>query len=150
MVWAMAEMMKNPTVLKKAQEEVRGVVGSNARVQPDDVPKLKYLKMVVKETLRLHPTVPLLVPSETLRHIKICGYDVPTKTRVFVNVWAIGRDPTSWDSRGRTSTSPGRTSSSYRLVLVVGCALELPWEWPRRSSLWPTCSVASTGSSQWG
>ncbi|CAN6286167.1 unnamed protein product [Urochloa humidicola] len=97
MVWAMAEVVKHPAVLKRAQEEVRAVVGNKERVQPDDVPKLKYLKMVVKETLRLHPTVPLLVPRETLRNIKISGYDVPAKTRLFVNVWAIGRDATTWD-----------------------------------------------------
>ncbi|TVU44161.1 hypothetical protein EJB05_03596, partial [Eragrostis curvula] len=98
MVWAMAEMVKNPTVLKKAQEDVRVVVGNKNRVQPEDIPKLKYLKMVVKETLRLHPTVPLLVPRETLRHVKICGYDVPAKTRLFVNTWSTGRDSASWDN----------------------------------------------------
>ncbi|KAL6909559.1 hypothetical protein ACP4OV_001840 [Aristida adscensionis] len=98
MVWAMAELMRNPHMLKKVQEEVRAVVGNKERVQLEDVPKLKYLKMVVKETLRLHPAVPLLLPRETLRHVDICGYNVPAKTRLFVNAWAIGRDPASWDN----------------------------------------------------
>ncbi|CAL4937100.1 unnamed protein product [Urochloa decumbens] len=97
-VWTMAELIRNPQVLKKAQEELRAVVGSKERVQPDDLPKLKYLKMVLKETLRLHPVAPLLAPRESMRHFKICRYDVPAKTRIFVNAWAIGRDPAIWSN----------------------------------------------------
>ncbi|GJM97252.1 hypothetical protein PR202_ga14165 [Eleusine coracana subsp. coracana] len=98
MVWAMAELMRKPWLLNKVQQEIRSVVGNNKeRVHPEDMPKLKYLKNVVKETLRLHPAAPLLLPRETLRHVEICGYDVPAKTRLFVNAWAIGRDPASWD-----------------------------------------------------
>ncbi|KAL6909563.1 hypothetical protein ACP4OV_001844 [Aristida adscensionis] len=131
MVWAMAEVMKNPMVLKKAQEEIRSVVGNKERVQPDDVPKLKYLKMVVKEALRLHPTAPLLAPRETIRHVKICGYDVPAKTRLLVNVWAIGRDTASWDnphefnqkdSKERRTSLMGRILSWYHSVLAAECA----------------------------
>ncbi|KAF8708785.1 hypothetical protein HU200_030174 [Digitaria exilis] len=97
MVWAMAELIRRPAMMKKVQEEIRAAVGDKAeRVHHDDMPKLRYLKMVVKETLRLHPAVPLLLPRETLRHVGICGYDVPAKTRVLVNAWAIGRDPAIW------------------------------------------------------
>ncbi|CAN6291080.1 unnamed protein product [Urochloa humidicola] len=97
MIWAMAELIRKPWVLKKVQEEIRAVVGDKERVQPDDMPNLKYLNMVMKETLRLHPALPLLVPRETLRHVKICGYDVPAKTRLLVNAWAVGRAPANWD-----------------------------------------------------
>ncbi|CAN6329397.1 unnamed protein product [Urochloa humidicola] len=98
-VWAMAELVRHPHLLKKAQDEVRTVVGTHKdRVHHDDMPKLRYLRMVVKETLRLHPALPLLVPRETLRDIKVAGYDVPARTRVLVNAWAIGRDPTTWEN----------------------------------------------------
>jgi len=101
MVWAMAELIRRPAMLRKAQEEVRSVVdgGGRERVHPDDVAKLRYLKAVVKETLQLNPAAPLLLPRETLRQVSICGYDVPAKTRVLVNAWAIGRDPRSWGDR---------------------------------------------------
>ncbi|KAM3336535.1 hypothetical protein ACQJBY_030508 [Aegilops geniculata] len=95
-LWAMAELIRKPRLLKKVQDEIRSVVGSNERVQPDDLVKLGYLKMVVKETLRLHPPATMLLPREAMRDIQIGGYDVPAKTRIYVNAWAIGRDPTSW------------------------------------------------------
>nr|TKW28791.1 LOW QUALITY PROTEIN: hypothetical protein SEVIR_3G351100v2 [Setaria viridis] len=92
-VWAMAELVRNPSLLKKVQGEIRSMVGDDKdRVHPDDVPKLRYLKMVVMETLRL------LVPREALRDMKVAGYDVPAGARVLVNAWAIGRDPASWEN----------------------------------------------------
>ncbi|KAF7033874.1 hypothetical protein CFC21_044947 [Triticum aestivum] len=95
-LWAMAELTRNPRLLKRAQDEIRAVVGVNERVRPDDLAKLVYLKMVVKETLRLHPPATMLLPREAMRDIRIGGYDVLAKTRIYVNVWAIGRDPASW------------------------------------------------------
>ncbi|KAL5209300.1 hypothetical protein ABZP36_004923 [Zizania latifolia] len=97
MLWTMSELIRAPRVLTKVQDEIRAVVGDKERVQPEDMPKLTYLKMVVKETLRLHPPATLLLPRETMRDVKIGGYDVPAKTRIFVNAWAIGRDAASWD-----------------------------------------------------
>ena len=94
--WAMAEPFRHPRVLKKVQEEIRTAVGRKERVQSEDMSKLTYLRMVVKETLRLRIPAALLVPRETLRKIQIAGYDIPAKTRVLVNAWAIARDPNVW------------------------------------------------------
>ncbi|KAL2932908.1 Cytochrome P450 71A1 [Bienertia sinuspersici] len=94
--WGMTEMIKNPEVMKKAQAEVRSVVGERKSVLESDLPKLCYLKAVIKEIFRLHPPVPVLVPRESIKDVSIGGYDIPAKTRVFINVWAIGRDPESW------------------------------------------------------
>ncbi|KAM3318348.1 hypothetical protein ACQJBY_035846 [Aegilops geniculata] len=124
-VWAMAELIHNPTALKKAQDEIRAAVaasdvsppGSGLPVQPDDLPKLTYLKMVVKETMRLHPPATLLLPRETLRHVEIGGYDVPARTRVLVNVWAIGRDPASW-GQDADEFKPERFETDGRHVKV--------------------------------
>ncbi|KAL5196998.1 hypothetical protein ABZP36_000510 [Zizania latifolia] len=98
LLWAMSELIRSPRVLAKAQDELRRVLGRMRRVDPDDLASLSYLKMVVKEALRLHPPATLLLPRETVRATTIGGYDVATGTRVFVNVWAIGRDPDSWES----------------------------------------------------
>ncbi|CAL4961882.1 unnamed protein product [Urochloa decumbens] len=95
--WAMAEMMHNPQVLKRAQEELDTVVGRDAVVEESDLSELHYLRMVIKETLRLHPPLPLMVPHSPSADSTVGGYHVPEGTRVFVNVWAIQRNPLVWN-----------------------------------------------------
>ncbi|KVI06194.1 cytochrome P450 71A1-like [Cynara cardunculus var. scolymus] len=96
-VWAMTALINNPNVMKKAQEEVRNVVGNKGKVDEDDLPKITYLKAVVKETLRLYPPAPFLVPRETTKEAILHGYKIKPKTLVFVNALAIGRDPECWE-----------------------------------------------------
>lgn len=96
MVWAMSELVKNSRVMNKVQMEIRTLPGNNPKVKGDGVENLEYLKMVLKETLRVHLVAPLLIPHETIRHYKINGYDLFPQTRILVNAWAIGRDPEKW------------------------------------------------------
>ncbi|KAM7515665.1 hypothetical protein LguiA_005248 [Lonicera macranthoides] len=96
-VWAMTELMKNPSLMKKAQEELRKLIGEKGRVDEDDLQKLPYLEAVVKETLRFHPAAPLLVPRETMQSCVVDGYEIRPKTLVYVNAYAIGRDPDCWE-----------------------------------------------------
>ncbi|GMP53369.1 hypothetical protein CsSME_00018837 [Camellia sinensis var. sinensis] len=95
--WAMTKLLRHPTTMKKLQEEVRGIAPKKANLTEDDLEQMHYLKAIIKETLRLHHPVPLLIPRESTKHVKLQGYDTPTKTRVFINAWAIGRDPLSWE-----------------------------------------------------
>uniref|UniRef100_A0A1J3JRJ5 Cytochrome P450 71B19 n=1 Tax=Noccaea caerulescens TaxID=107243 RepID=A0A1J3JRJ5_NOCCA len=99
MIWAMTELARNPKLMKKVQGEIRDCLGSNKeRITEEDVEKVPYLKMVIKETFRLHPAAPLILPRETMAHIKVQGYDIPPKRRILVNVSAIGRDPKLWNN----------------------------------------------------
>jgi cytochrome P450 len=68
--WLMAELIKNSNIMKKAQEEVRRVVGKKPKIDENDINQMDYLKRVLKETLRVHPPAPLLVPRETSANVK--------------------------------------------------------------------------------
>ncbi|KAK9279530.1 hypothetical protein L1049_013209 [Liquidambar formosana] len=95
--WAMAEVIKHPRVLRKIQDELDSVVGPNRMVTESDLPHLNYLRCVVRETFRMHPAGPFLIPHESLRATKINGYDIPAKTRVFINTHGLGRNKAIWD-----------------------------------------------------
>ncbi|XP_059433243.1 cytochrome P450 71AU50-like [Corylus avellana] len=94
--WALSELMKNPQVMKKVQKELEDVVGLERMVEESDLDSLEYLDMVLKETFRLHPIAPLLLPHEATEDCTINGFHIPHKSRVMINVWAIGRDPSVW------------------------------------------------------
>lgn len=94
--WAMAEMMHNRRILRKVQEELDAVVGRDGVVEESHLPRLRYLHLVVKETLRLHPALPLMVPHCPNADTTVGGHRVPAGSRVFVNVWAMQRDPAAW------------------------------------------------------
>ncbi|XP_027156225.1 cytochrome P450 71A8-like [Coffea eugenioides] len=94
MEWVMVELLRDPKVMEKLQNEVRAVGQGKSEITEDDFDKMRCLKLVIKETLRLHFPVPFLVP----RDIKVMGYGIPIRTRVIVNAWAaIGRDPLLWE-----------------------------------------------------
>ncbi|XP_062078745.1 cytochrome P450 71D9-like [Humulus lupulus] len=94
--WAMSELMKNPTAMKKAQDEVREVFNRKGLADETGLDEMKYLKSAIKESMRLHPILPLLLPRESRETCEINGYVIPAKTQTIVNAWVIGRDPRYW------------------------------------------------------
>ncbi|XP_054818499.1 cytochrome P450 CYP736A12-like [Prosopis cineraria] len=95
-LWAFSELLRNPRVMKKLQNELENVIGMNKPVDISDLPKLSYLDMVIKETSRLYPVLPLLIPRVSVEDITINGYYIRKNTQIMVNIWAIGRDPEIW------------------------------------------------------
>ncbi|KAG9442899.1 hypothetical protein H6P81_018753 [Aristolochia fimbriata] len=105
--WGMAELMKRPEEMRKVQAELTETVGLDRKVNEGDLEKLPYLRCASKETLRLHPPIPLLL-HETAEDSVVSGYYVPAGCRVSVNAWAIGRDPSAWPDPD--AFDPGRFS----------------------------------------
>ncbi|KAJ1263651.1 hypothetical protein BS78_09G202100 [Paspalum vaginatum] len=98
MEWTMAELVKNPKEKEKVQAEVRQIVGGHGSVTEEQLGTMTRLQAATKEALRLHPPVPLLAPREVIHDTKLHGYNIPAKTRVLINAWAIGRDNESWEN----------------------------------------------------
>ncbi|PIA35086.1 hypothetical protein AQUCO_03600028v1 [Aquilegia coerulea] len=94
--WALAELIRHPKAMKKVQDELREVVQSYRELEENDLQNLPYLRAVMKETLRLHPPLPFLIPHMAMDSCRMLGYRIPKETQVLVNVWAIGRDPETW------------------------------------------------------
>ncbi|KAI0512262.1 hypothetical protein KFK09_012901 [Dendrobium nobile] len=97
--WTMTHLIKNPRVMMKLQEELKQVTNGNSHrlIQESELEKLEYLKQVIKESLRLKPPVPLMVPRETIQACQIQGYMIPACTRAIFNVAAISTDPNVWE-----------------------------------------------------
>ncbi|XP_025641491.1 phenylacetaldehyde oxime monooxygenase CYP71AN24-like [Arachis hypogaea] len=96
--WVFAELANNPKTMKKVQEEVRRIVGGKSMIEENDINQMKYMKCVIKETLRLHPPGPFLIPRETANSVEIKGYHIPKKVAIYINSYAIHRDPKLWDN----------------------------------------------------
>lgn len=96
LVWALSALLSHPRVMNLLQEELDAIVTKNRMVKESDLPNLPYLDMVVKETLRLYPTVPLLLPRECLEDVVVDGFTIRKNTRILINYWAIARDTKLW------------------------------------------------------
>ncbi|KAB1212048.1 hypothetical protein CJ030_MR5G024620 [Morella rubra] len=96
MEWAIAELVNNPTVQRKIRDEISGVLRNGVEVTESNLHELPYLQATVKETLRLHTPIPLLVPHMNLEEAKLGGYTIPKESKVVVNAWWLANNPEWW------------------------------------------------------
>ena len=95
MEWAIAELVNHPHVQSKIRDEITTVLQGGA-VTESNLHQLPYLQATVKETLRLHSPIPLLVPHMNLEEAKLGGYTIPKESKVVVNAWWLANNPEWW------------------------------------------------------
>lgn len=136
--WLMVELIRNPKVIAKATAEVRQVLGGNSStsgitsctiLEEDKIQKLRYLKLVIKEGLRLHPPTPML-PRASREECEINGYAIPADVNVMINIWAIQRDPELWNDPEKFE--PERFEIDHGVDFVGGDFEFLPFGTGRR------------------
>nr|XP_027077829.1 cytochrome P450 CYP736A12-like [Coffea arabica] len=94
--WAISELLRHPEAMRKLQKELEEKVGLDRIVEESDLEGLEYLDMVVKESMRLHPVAPLLLPHESMEDCTVDDFHIQKKSRIIINIYAIGRDPNFW------------------------------------------------------
>ncbi|CAM0947925.1 unnamed protein product [Alopecurus aequalis] len=98
--WAMAELLRNPRVMAAVRAEMKAALPQpqDRMITEADLAKLPYLQAAVKESMRLHPVAPLLLPHLVEEEgVEIGGYAMPKGATVIFNSWSIMRDPAAWD-----------------------------------------------------
>ncbi|CAI0413600.1 unnamed protein product [Linum tenue] len=95
--WTMAQLVKHPDAMSKVYKELNEIVGQNDIVEESHLPNLTYLEAVIKETFRIHPALPLLVPRCPSRTCELGGYTIPKGTIVYLNAYALHTDPQLWE-----------------------------------------------------
>ncbi|RZC57553.1 hypothetical protein C5167_004864 [Papaver somniferum] len=161
--WAMAELLHNPSKMAKAQSELSDILGKDGQIEESDIGRLPYLQAIVKETLRLHPPAPFLVPHKADNNVEIHDLVVPKGAQVLVNVWAIGRDPIQWkdptcfiperfldsktDYKGQDfglipfgsgrRICPGLPLAHRIIHLIVGLLIQSSFDWKLENGLRP-------------
>uniref|UniRef100_A0AC34QNC6 Cytochrome P450 n=1 Tax=Panagrolaimus sp. JU765 TaxID=591449 RepID=A0AC34QNC6_9BILA len=93
--WALHLLGNHPEEQEKALAEIGEVIGDSPEVTFEHLGKLKYLECIIKESLRLQPSVPIFarVLGEDQ---ELGGFNIPKGTQILVNSYLIHRDPSQW------------------------------------------------------
>ncbi|TRM57262.1 cytochrome P450 [Schizophyllum amplum] len=88
----MLELVRYPEVQRRAQAEIDAVVGPERLPNFGDRPSLPYLDAVIKETLRMHPPLPIGLPHSPVQDMIYNGYLIPKGVTILPNIWAMCYD----------------------------------------------------------
>jgi cytochrome P450 len=89
--WACYLIAQNPHIEAKLAEELQAVLGGRVPT-PEDLPRLRYTEMVLKEAMRLYPAV-WGIGRRALQDCELGGYRVPAGSNIFILQWRTQRDP---------------------------------------------------------
>ncbi|XP_077132970.1 cytochrome P450 4B1-like [Ranitomeya variabilis] len=96
--WTLYCMAKYPKHQEKCREEIREVLGDRTTVEWEDLSKLPYTTMCIKESMRLYPPVPGVARELKEPITFFDGRSLPKGTVVFLSVYCMNRSPSMWEN----------------------------------------------------
>ncbi|XP_078601209.1 cytochrome P450 4A25-like [Branchiostoma floridae x Branchiostoma japonicum] len=95
--WSLYCLAKHPGHQDRVREEVDMVWAGkdDEQLTWQDISKLKYLAMCMKEAMRLYPPVPI-VSRRTTRDFDLMGHRLPAGATLNINTWCLHHNPTVW------------------------------------------------------
>jgi len=96
LAWTFHLLGRHPDVQERVFQEIQEVIGDHDVLTTEMLNQLKYLDMVLKESLRLYPSVPGIGRVLT-DDIDINGVVVPKGTNVLISIFSLHRSPHCWD-----------------------------------------------------
>lgn len=95
MTWALHLLGCYPDVQQKVYDEVKQVIGDSTDITLEQLGNLKYMEAVIKEVLRLYPSVPIIA-RKLGEDLEVGGKVIPAGVEVLLNLYLIHRDPDNW------------------------------------------------------
>ena len=93
--WAMLYLALYPAVNERCREEINSIVGTND-LSIEHENSLPYYVATIYDILRLSSGSPMALPHVTIENVKFRSFDIPANTVIFINVWAVNREPNEW------------------------------------------------------
>lgn len=94
--WLIYILTNNPEVQDKIHHELDNVIGDNRLPVLNDIENLKYLNATLCELFRMKHFAPFGIPHQSLKDIKIGGYNIPKDTQIIYNLYTLHMDPNLW------------------------------------------------------
>ncbi|XP_073499633.1 cytochrome P450 4B1-like [Phyllobates terribilis] len=96
--WTLYCMAKYPEHQEKCREEIREVLGDRTTVEWEDLSKLPYTTMCIKESMRLYPPVPGVARELKEPITFFDGRSLPKGTVILLSMFCLNRSPSMWDN----------------------------------------------------
>ncbi|XP_069835574.1 cytochrome P450 4B1-like [Dendropsophus ebraccatus] len=96
--WTFYCLGKYPEHQEKCREEIREVLGDRSTVEWEDLGKMPYTTMCIKESMRLYPPVPGVARQLKEPITFLDGRSLPKGSSVFLHIFSMNRSPSMWDN----------------------------------------------------
>jgi cytochrome P450 len=94
LTWTWLLLSRYPAALRELRQELSNVLGGRPPIL-EDLPRLRFTKMVIEESMRLYPPAWIIARS-VAETDEIGGYQIPAGSIVFVSPYVVHRHPKFW------------------------------------------------------